>query len=78
MEMHQIRYFLAAAKTLSFTRAAELCHVTQPALTAAVKKLENRLGNPLFHREGRRLVLTEFGRRMQPHLSYGFRLIRSA
>ena len=69
MEMHQIRYFLAAAKTLSFTRAAELCHVTQPALTAAVKKLENRLGNPLFHREGRRLVLTEFGRRMQPHLS---------
>ena len=43
MEMHQIRYFLAAAKTLSFTRAAELCHVTQPALTAAIKKLEGRL-----------------------------------
>lgn len=69
MEMHQIRYFLAAAKSLSFTRAAKECHVSQPALTLAVKKLEERLGSALFHREGRRLALTEFGRQMQPHLS---------
>lgn len=69
MEMHQVRYFLAAAKTLSFTRAAEDCHVSQPALTMAIKKLEAQLGSPLFHREGRQNRLTEFGRRMQPHLS---------
>jgi len=69
MEMHQVRYFLAAAKALSFTRAAEVCHVSQPALTTAVKKLEEQLGSPLFHREGRQIALTEFGRRMQPHLS---------
>jgi DNA-binding transcriptional LysR family regulator len=69
MEMHQVRYFLAAAKALSFTRAAELCHVSQPALTTAIKKLEAQLGSPLFHREGRQIALTEFGRRMQPHLS---------
>lgn len=69
MEMHQLRYFLAAARTLSFTRAAEICHVSQPALTTAIKKLEGRLGSPLFHREGRRICLTEFGRRMQPHLA---------
>lgn len=69
MEMHQLRYFLAAAKTLSFTRAAEACHVSQPALTTAIKKLEARLGSSLFHREGRRLGLTEFGRRMRPHLT---------
>jgi len=69
MEMHQVRYFLAAAQALSFTRAAELCHVSQPALTTAVKKLEAQLGSPLFHREGRQIALTEFGRRMQPHLS---------
>ncbi len=69
MEMHQVRYFLAAAKTLSFTRAAEACHVSQPALTTAIKKLEAQLGSPLFHREGRQVALTEFGRRMQPHLS---------
>jgi DNA-binding transcriptional LysR family regulator len=69
MEMHQIRYFLAAAKALSFTRAAEVCHVSQPALTTAIRKLEAQLGSPLFHRQGRQVVLTEFGRRMQPHLS---------
>jgi len=68
MEMHQVRYFLAAAKALSFTRAAEVCHVSQPALTTAVKKLEAQLGSPLFHREGRHIALTAFGRRMQPHL----------
>jgi DNA-binding transcriptional LysR family regulator len=68
MEMHQVRYFLAAAKALSFTRAAEGCHVSQPALTMAIKKLESQLGSPLFHREGRQITLTEFGRRMQPHL----------
>jgi DNA-binding transcriptional LysR family regulator len=69
MEMHQVRYFLAAAKALSFTKAAELCHVSQPALTTAIKKLETQLGSPLFHREGRQVALTDFGRRMQPHLS---------
>lgn len=69
MEMHQVRYFLAAAKALSFTRAAEVCHVSQPALTTAIKKLEAQLGSALFHRDGRQVALTEFGRRMQPHLS---------
>jgi len=69
MEMHQLRYFLAAAKALSFTRAAEVCHVSQPALTTAIKKLEAQLGSALFHRDGRQIALTEFGRRMQPHLT---------
>ena len=70
MDMHQVRYFLAAANALSFTRAAEDCHVSQPALTTAIKKLEAQLGSPLFFREGRQVALTEFGRRMQPHLSH--------
>ena len=52
MEMHQVRYFLAACDTLNFTRAAEICHISQPALTTAIKKLEDDLGSPLFHREG--------------------------
>ena len=55
---------------LSFTRAAEFCSVSQPALTTAIKKLETSLGSPLFHREGRRLCLSDFGRRMQPHLAH--------
>ena len=40
MEMQQVRYFLAVSRTLNFTRAAEECNVTQPALTRAIKQLE--------------------------------------
>ena len=69
MEMHQVRYFIAAARTLSFTRAAEHCHVSQPALTAAIKKLEAALGGSLFYRERNSLRLTELGRRMEPLLT---------
>ena len=45
MEMHQIRYFLAAARTLNFTRAAEECNVAQPSLTRAIQQLEQELGS---------------------------------
>ena len=48
MEMHQIRYFLAVARALHFTRAAEECHVTQPALTRAIHLLEEELGGQLL------------------------------
>jgi DNA-binding transcriptional LysR family regulator len=68
MEMHQIRYFLAVCETLNFTRAAENCNVSQPAMTKAVKKLEGELGNPLFFREGKRVLITEFGQLMRPNL----------
>jgi len=68
MEMHQIRYFLAVCDTLNFTRAAESCNVTQPALTRAVQKLEEELGGLLLRRERSRTHLTEFGRAMRPHL----------
>lgn len=43
MEMHEIRYFLAASETLNFHRAADLVHVGQPALTRAIQKLEAEL-----------------------------------
>jgi DNA-binding transcriptional LysR family regulator len=78
MEMHQVRYFLAAAKTLSFTRAAEICHISQPALTTAIRKLEAQLGSRLFHRTGRQVAITEFGRRMQPHLAQILEQARAA
>lgn len=44
MEIRQIRYFLAVQETGNFTRAAEKMHVTQPALSAAIKALEEELG----------------------------------
>jgi LysR family hydrogen peroxide-inducible transcriptional activator len=68
MEIHEIRYFLAVCRTLNFTRAAEQCNVTQPALTRAVQKLEDELGGLLFSRERGNTHLTELGRLMQPHL----------
>jgi DNA-binding transcriptional LysR family regulator len=67
MEMHQVRYFLAVARRLNFTRAADECSVTQPSLTRAVKQLEAELGGDLFRRE-RPAGLTELGQRMHPLL----------
>lgn len=69
MEMQQVRYFLAVAKTLNFTRAAEQCNVTQPALTRAIKQLEDELGGELIRREGRLSHLSELGQRMLPLLT---------
>jgi LysR family hydrogen peroxide-inducible transcriptional activator len=68
MEMHQVRYFLAVAETLNFTRAAERCNVSQPSLTRAIKNLEDELGGPLFNRERNQSHLTELGRLMQPYI----------
>lgn len=68
MEMFQVRYVLAAARVLNFTKAAALCNVSQPALTKAVSTLEAELGAQLFHREGRKILLSDFGRTLLPHL----------
>ena len=68
MEMHQVRYFLAVARVLNFTRAADECNVTQPSLTRAIKQLEAELGGDLFRRERPAAQLTELGQRMHPLL----------
>src|SRR5881396_1897101 len=68
MEMHQVRYFLAVARLLNFTRAADDCNVTQPSLTRAIKQLEGELGGDLFRRERPAAQLTELGQRMLPLL----------
>lgn len=68
MELQQIRYFLAIHEHGGFSRAARELDVSQPALTAAIKKLEADIGAVLFHREGKRLVLTELGGLVKPHL----------
>ena len=46
MELHEVRYFLALSRTRNFTRAAELCHVSQPALTRAIQKMEDEPRRP--------------------------------
>ena len=64
MEFNQIKYFVVLARELHFTRAADACHVSQPALTKAIQKLEDELGGPLFLRERSHTQLTELGRMM--------------
>jgi DNA-binding transcriptional LysR family regulator len=78
MEMHQIKYFLGVARTLNFTRAAEECNVTQPALTRAVKLLEEELGGELFRRERNLSHLTDLGQRMLPLLQQCYETAQGA
>jgi DNA-binding transcriptional LysR family regulator len=75
MELHQIRYFVAVSRLLNFTRAAEQCNVTQPALTKAIQKLEFELGGELIHRERQLTQLTDLGKLVLPTLE---RLVASA
>jgi LysR family hydrogen peroxide-inducible transcriptional activator len=78
MEMHQIRYFLAVCETLNFTRAAEQCNVTQPALTRAIQKLEEEFGGLLFRRERQLTHLTDLGRLVRPQLEQVWRQTETA
>lgn len=68
MELTQIRYFLEAARTKHMTNSAKNLHITQPALTQAIRRLENDLGVPLFAAKGRNIVLTEYGKYLQKKL----------
>lgn len=78
MEMHQIRYFLALAECLNFTRAAEQCNVAQPSLTRAIRQLEEEFGGELFRREQKSTHLTPFGHRMLPFLRQSYDSARAA
>lgn len=62
MDIYQIKYFLAIAEMGGFTKAAEHLFVSQPSLSAGIKKLEQELGVTLFERGGRRAILTPAGK----------------
>src|SRR3984893_5295200 len=68
MEMHQVRYFLAVAQELNFSRAAEKCNDSQPSLSRAIQQLEGEIGRPLFHRVRRFTHLPHLGEMVRPHL----------
>lgn len=78
MEMHQLRYFVAAAELGNFTRAAEHCLVSQPSLSQQIAKLEQELRQPLFERLGRKIALTDAGRVLLEHARKVLALVEDA
>jgi LysR family glycine cleavage system transcriptional activator len=73
-----IRVFEAAARHLSFTRAAAELGMTQVAVSCQIKLLEERVGGPLFLRRPREVVLTETGQQLAPRLRDAFDILREA
>jgi len=64
--VRQMRYFDALATTLHFRNAAELAHISQPALSAQIAEMEAITGAPLFERSQRKVIMTELGRELLP------------
>src|SRR5579859_875958 len=75
MELRQLATFRAVAETLNFTRAAAALGYVQSSVTAQIQALEEELGTPLFDRLGKRVLLTDAGRRL---LAYADRMINLA
>ncbi|MBK5957753.1 LysR family transcriptional regulator [Rhodoplanes elegans] len=73
LDVDQLRTFVAIAETGSFTRAAEIVHKTQSAVSMQMKRLEERIARPLFARDGRQSKLTEDGERL---LDYARRIVK--
>jgi LysR family transcriptional regulator, hydrogen peroxide-inducible genes activator len=67
MEMHQLRYFAAVARTGNFSQAARECRVAQPSLSQQIIKLEEEVGERLFERTQRKALLTPAGSLLLPH-----------
>lgn len=78
MEMHQVRYFLAVAEELNFSRAAEKCNVSQPSLSRAIQLLEGEFGGQLFRRERNHTHLSDLGNMIRPHLETVYNAAKTA
>ena len=68
MDIQKLKYFYITAQLEHITRAAEQIHIAQPSLTQAIHSLEDELGVALFQRQGRKIVLTDYGRFLKGRL----------
>jgi len=75
--VRQMRYFDALATTLHFRKAAELAHVSQPALSAQIAEMEALAGAPLFERSQRQVIMTELGKQLYPGIQTVLRELHS-
>ncbi len=73
LDLDQLKTFVAIAESGSFTRAADVVHKTQSAVSMQMRRLEERIGKPIFCRDGRQSKLTEDGERL---LGYARRIVR--
>ncbi|MDH5572461.1 MAG: LysR family transcriptional regulator, partial [Gammaproteobacteria bacterium] len=64
LTFRQMKVFESVARQLSYTRAAEEMHLSQPAVSMQIKQLEENVGLPLFEKIGKQIYLTEAGREM--------------
>jgi DNA-binding transcriptional LysR family regulator len=78
MDMDQVKTFLEVVEAGSFIRAAESLHVTQSTVSARIKELEARLGQPLFVRRKSGVTLTTAGKRFQPHAATLLHVLQQA
>lgn len=78
MRTSQLEYFIVVAETLSFTRASELCHVAQPAISQQIQSLEKELGFSLFARSTKGVKLTPAGRQYYRDVSGVLTTLRRA
>ncbi|MFN4998269.1 MAG: LysR family transcriptional regulator [Betaproteobacteria bacterium] len=78
LSLRQIRIFSAAARHLSFSRAAEEMHLSAPAVSMQIKELEEELGSALFLRSGRKVALTSAGDTFRVHADKVLSALREA
>lgn len=78
MELLQLQYFSEVVRQKSVTKAAQLLHISQPALSQTIRRLENELGVKLFEKSGKGIQLTAKGRRFYSQISPALGSIHSA
>lgn len=78
MESRQLQYFLAIASCESMSKAAEILHISQPALSSALRNLEKEIGQKLFDRVGKKLVINENGRYLAEQARAAFNILDEA
>lgn len=76
--LNALRTFEAVASKLSFTKGAEVLHVSPAAVSSQIRLLEERLNQPLFHRKGKQISLTTAGRKLLPGVERGLAELRAA